>query len=378
MPKLIRRSQRDADRIKDAGRHPLGDGLYLQIQGSARRYVVRFIDARKKRVWRTIGDAAVMQLAEARRQATDKVSAPTVVPKFRTLSAVAAEHMAEHAGLWKNPAHRQQWQSTLATYVLPELGAVPVDELTVDMVASVLRPLMADGKIETLRRVRGRIETLINAEAARLQTPIINPADKKWLSKAMVTTMSKAKGPGRVEHHEAPTIAQLQALWPRLEGSPAHLVLKWVTLTACRVTEAREAVWTEINRETRVWTVPAERMKVERPHQVPLCDEAMAVLDLAAKGAQSPLLFPGPSGGPISEDTARQRLQRLTKSKVTVHGIRSTFRDWAADTGESGELAELALAHTPDKVTAAYRRTGALEQRRPMMERWAAVVVGKA
>jgi len=249
----------------------------------------------------------------------------------------------------------------------------------VDMVSTILRRL--SDKPETMRRVRGRIAALIDAEAARLTSPIINPADARWLPKAVRMAMSKTKGAGKVRHHEAPTLLELKTIWPRLgDKAPAHLLLRFLVLTAARVSEARLGSWDEIDLSDRIWTVPAHRMKAGEEHKVPLSDAAVAVLEAAsarARGLHSPYLFPALSGGPLALDSARQRLRRMVGRAVTAHGLRSTFRDWVLETGKDRQLAELSLAHTLSGVEAAYARSKAIELRRVLMQQWADEVHGE-
>jgi integrase len=365
-------TQKQIDGIKEVGRHACGGGLYLAIsEAGGRAYLVRLTLPTGKRTWRTLGDASRMTLTVARREVALAAGRAEEAKSWRTFADAAADHLAGHKTVWRSPIHRHQWEQTLDDYVLPTLGAVRVDRVTVDHVASILEKLR--DRPETLRRVRGRIGAVIDSEAARLRTPLVNPADARWLPPALKMLMRKTKGAGRVEHHEAPTLSELRAVWPKLKAAPAHRLLKWVMLTACRVTEARLATWDEIDLKAGTWTIPPERMKAEREHVVPLTSEALAVIgDKPGKG----LLFPTRNGKPMSIDTPRIRLQRMIGRDVTAHGVRSTFRDWALDSGQDRQLAEIQLAHSLGDVEAAYLRSSGVSRRLKMMQAWASALCG--
>jgi integrase len=366
-------------------------GLYLRVtDAGTRAWIYRYMLDGKRRDM-GLGPVELVSLAEARIAAAD--ARRQVHRKIDPLAARDAERSSTrrvqavrawtfkraaeevHETLrpgWKNPKHADQWINSLAAYAFPKLGELPVGGVDVAAVVDVLRPIWVD-KRETARRVRQRIDAVITWAIAHGYAST-NPVD------AAVALLPKVKK--AVQHHEAVPVAGARAFWTalgKLEPFPATLALRFAILTAARSGEVRAATWSEIDLEVRLWTVPAERMKAGREHQVPLSDQAVAVLEVAAAqfGREAAaLLFPGPrKGRPLSDNAFTALLGRM-KVEATAHGFRSTFRDWCAETGVSRELAERALAHVVgDDVEAAYNRTALLEQRRPLMARWGAYLV---
>ncbi|MEZ5842759.1 MAG: integrase arm-type DNA-binding domain-containing protein [Hyphomicrobiaceae bacterium] len=375
------------------GRHSDGGGLYLLVEKSgARRWL--FIYRRKrdgKQSEMGLGSFHAVPLArarelaaEARRQIADGIDplqaraaarSETAVPTFGELAEAV---IASLESGWRNDKHRAQWRSTLGTYATP-IRNKPVDAITTEDVLAVLTPIWT-AKAETASRVRGRIEKILDAAKAKGLRSGENPA--RWrghLDNLLPKRQKLQRG-----HHPAMPWVEVPAFVARLRERPSvsTLALEFVILTGARSGEVLRSVrdgklmgarWEEIDREAKVWTVPAERMKGGRDHRVPLTERALAILDKVAMIRQSEFVFPGQRGDrPLSESALEELLRRMDAKPATVHGFRSSFRDWVHEaTNFSGDLAEAALAHiTGDKVERAYRRGDALERRRELMEAW--------
>lgn len=272
---------------------------------------------------------------------------------------------------WRNVKHAAQWRSTLATYAYPKLGGLSVTAVDTGAVLDVLRPIWNE-KPETASRVRQRIEAVLdyaNATGARTGD---NPARWKGHLDHLVAKPSKVR---TVEHHAALDWREAPAFMFELakrEGTAAR-GLAFVILTAARSGEVRGMKWREVDGKGAVWTVPANRIKAGREHRVPLGPEAMALLGEARE--PDDLVFPSPTkaGIPLSDMTLAAVLRRMGRSDITVHGFRSTFRDWAAEaTSHPREVIEAALAHKlKDKAEAAYARGDLFTKRRNLMQDWA-------
>jgi integrase len=319
--------------------------------------------------------------AEARRtldegvnpiESRKRLSQPTD-PK--TFGHVATELMNGLEAGWRNAKHRQQWRNTLETYAKP-LWNLPVADIRPDDVLAVLRPIWSV-KEETASRVRGRIERVLDAAKARgmISDPWTNPA--RWKGNLSVL-LPPRKEKGLRGHHAALPFDKIGAFMSRLRERPAVAAraLELLILTAARTDEVRLVRWSEIDLDRAVWTVPASRMKMKREHRVPLSQAAVAVLRplWIANADPDALVFPGQKPGrPMSNMAIEMLLRRLAAKHCTVHGFRSTFRDWAGEcTHYPREIAEAALAHAVgDETERAYRRGDALARRRDLMEAWA-------
>jgi integrase len=277
---------------------------------------------------------------------------------------------------WRNPKHRPQWEMTLREYARP-LRDKPVSEITTEDVLAVLRPIWQRIP-ETANRVRGRIENVLDAAKVQGFRTGENPAAWRGHLKLVLPAHRKlTRG-----HHAAMPIDDLPEFMAALRARPAIAArcLEFAILTATRSSEALGARWDEIDLGTKVWTIPAfnaktgRRMKAGREHRVPLADRVMEILDEMKPLMVGDHVFSGRrQNQPLSSTALEMMLRRMNRRDVTVHGFRSTFRDWAGNrTSYPRELAEHALAHTiGDKAEQAYRRDDALERRRPMMEEWA-------
>lgn len=279
--------------------------------------------------------------------------------KAITFKAYAERYITGKEGGWKNSKHRQQWRNSLRDYAYPTIGNQPVGEVDTEAVLSVLRPIWTEKK-ETARRVRGRIEAILNGAKAEGLRSGENPA----LWRGHLDQILARRKKSDVRHHPALPYAEMPRFWKSLTSDPSDAagMLRWIILTACRFNEARDMdEVAEIRGD--LWTIPGIRMKGERPHIVPLTEAAMSCLPVPR----------------VSDVSLAACIGRHTKSDATTHGFRSTFRDWAGDeTDASWETAEAALAHVVgDETETAYRRGTAIKKRRELMEAWAAYCLGK-
>lgn len=314
-------------------------------------------------------------LEERQREAADALAAAQGAMVARiTFKAVAEGYIGANAGSWRNDKHRQQWKNTLATYVDPVIGELPVAEACTSHVLQILEPIWK-AKAETASRVRGRIETIFDAAEARGYRDGENPV--RWrghLAQILPARTKLSRG-----HHKAMPYGAIPAFVEQLQGreAVAALALEFVILTAARTGEVIAAKWSDVDLAKALWTFPAERMKAGKEHRVPLSPRAVAILE-EMKQLGGKHLFPGAQRSMLSGMAMAMLLRRM-KQDVTVHGFRSAFRDWAAEcTGYSHEVAEMALAHTiGDAVERAYRRGDLFDKRRKLMDAWVDYCAGR-
>jgi integrase len=368
------------------GLHPDGGGLYLQVApGGSRSWLYRYSLHGKEHRIGLGGLSAVplklaRQLAAQARQLRATGINPLVQKRERrnshlveqakaiTFEEVAEKYVAAHEASWRNPKHRQQWRNTLETYVYPVIGDLPVQDVDTPLVLKVLEPIWQD-KTDTASRVRGRIEAVLNYAKSRQYRSGDNPAAWRGHLDNLLPRPNKI---APHQHHAALPYAVIGELMADLRGrdSTSARCLEFLILTAARTGEVIGATWDEIDLAKKVWIVPAGRMKSNREHRVPLSDRAITILHAMQQRRENDFVFPGRSGG-LSNMSLMAMLRTLGRS-VTAHGMRSTFRDWAAEqTNFPREVAEQALAHViGDKVEAAYRRGDLFEKRHRLMEAW--------
>ncbi|WP_343055836.1 tyrosine-type recombinase/integrase [Sagittula marina] len=379
-------------------------GLLLQITPSGgRTWILRTSVGNKRREIGLGGfpDVTLAQARERAREVKDKIRqgidpveerkaarAALVASQRRgmTFATATDKYLAAKLDAFKNAKHRQQWQNTLTTYAMPDLGPMLVDDITVQDVLRVLEPIWRD-KTETASRLRGRVESVLSWATVAGHRTGDNPARWKGNLKELLPAAAKvakqANQPA-VQIDDAPR--WFTALRQR-EGMGAR-ALEFAALTACRSQEVRGATWDEINMQAALWIIPAARMKMDREHRVPLTSEAVALLEVLQRHYGNPLVFPAPRGGELSDMTLSATMKRLHKADVEAggagfvdrvskrpavpHGLRSTFRDWVAErTTYPGDMAEVALAHkVGNAVEASYRRGDMVEKRRSMMADW--------
>jgi integrase len=334
-----------------------------------------------------LGSAADVSLSEAREAATaarklahrkiDPIEHRTAVQEATereaagalTFKACAEKYIADKKAGWSNPKHAAQWDSTLAQHVYPVFGGKAVQSIGLDEVLAALRPIW-ETKTETATRVRGRIENVL--DYARVNGWRVGENPARWKGHLANILPAKSKV-AKVEHHSALPWQEAAAFLVSLgaQAGMGAIALRFVILTACRTSEALGATWDEVSLDEKVWIIPAERMKARKEHRVPLSDAAMAVLE-ALPHRQGPL-FPGPRVGKgLSNMALLATLKRMERQDLTAHGFRSTFRDWAAETGRPNDIAEAALAHSAGGATVvAYQRGDLLSRRRALMDDWA-------
>jgi integrase len=305
--------------------------------------------------------------AQVRRNGASRTANP------RTYEAIAEAYIAFHRPTWSNPKHAQQWENTLKTYVFPVIGTMPITRVDVGEIMQILEPIWYD-KPETASRVRGRIETIIDYAKARKWFTGENPARWKGHLDQLLPRRSRVKP---VEHQPAMPWREVPAFYQRLrcERDISALALRYTIVTALRTGAVRLATIDEIDTPARLHLIPANRSGAKNrdmPLRIPLSDEALTILDECEQRRSSHYLFGGQRvGKPISDMSMLEKLRGLAPG-LTVHGFRSSFRDWAADMGVPRDVAEAALGHVLEsKVEAAYQRSDLLERRRTLMGDWA-------
>lgn len=377
-------------RATEPGYYGDGAGLYLQISKTGTKsWIFRFALAGRRREM-GLGALHTVSLGEAREKAkacrasllegidpldirnATKIEAALERARTVTFDHCAKEYIAAHRGSWKNKKHAAQWESTIATYASPLIGALPVAAIDTSLVVKVLQPIWME-KTETATRLRSRIENILDwATVSHFRTGE-NPARWRGHLDNLLADPNKV---ARVDHHAALPWQEIGSFMVDLrqrEGIAARAV-EFGILAAARSGEIRGAQWSEIDMDTAVWTVPAARMKAGREHRVPLSTAAVAILESMPRLGDH--VFPGQRGdAPLSDMSLTAVLRRMDRKDITMHGFRSTFRDWCAESvGNSfpREVCEHALAHSlPDKVEAAYRRGDLIEKRKVLMQVWA-------
>ena len=372
-----------ARKVETAKPGKYGDGanLYLLVSKTgARKWVLRFTWLGNPKEM-GLGSTSVVTLADAREKAAaarrqiaqginpiDERKQKNGIPTFGEIADEVRQSLS--AG-FRNEKHKAQWKSTLETYAAP-LRSKPVDTVTTNDILTVLKPIWTT-KAETASRVRGRIEKILDAAKAKGFRNSENPARWRGHLDHLLPRQSKlARGHHAAMPYEA--VAAFIAELRKREASAA-LALELCILTAARSGEILRMQWSEIDLEKRIWTVPAIRMKAGREHRVPLSARVIAMLHQLEKLKEGAFVFPGQAHNkPLSNMAMEMMLRRMKIENATVHGFRSSFRDWAGNVSNfSREVVETALAHViGDKAEQAYRRSDALEKRRKLMDQWAA------
>ncbi|MEE4288371.1 MAG: integrase arm-type DNA-binding domain-containing protein [Erythrobacter sp.] len=365
------------------GRYVDGNGLTLMLTGPRKGYWVlrATINGRRRDIG--LGSLDLVKLAEARELAIDmrrdiqrgidpieeRKRQKTEVLNFRTAAQNVHE---EQRATWKNGKHQDQWINTLKTYAFPKLGDRLVDDIEGPLIREVLLDIWLE-KPETARRVKQRIGVVLDWAYANGMRA--TEAPMRSLSRALPRQPKQDGHFAAMPYEDVPEFMKHL----RKRTSVARLALEFLILTASRSGEVRGAKWAEIDLKAKLWTVPAERMKVGKKHVVPLTDAAIDVLERARPfyAECSDLVFPGRNVLRPMSDMTLLKILRYAKLPFTVHGFRSAFRDWAAEkTSYPGEVAEAALAHSvANKVEAAYRRTNYLDKRKLLMNEWASFIV---
>lgn len=370
---------------KPPGRHADGNGLYLLVESTgSRRWLLRTVVFGRRRDI-GLGSADLVSLAQARERARelraiardggDPIAHRDRNKRVAVTFAEAARkvHAEQIMPAARNAKAGAQWLRSLESHAFPKIGRQPVHTIGQADVLAVLSPIWLQTP-ETARRVRQRIRTVLDWCTAAGHREGVNPVE------GIDAALPRQKP--KVAHFTALPWADLPDVWPRLVAAQGMgaAALRFTILTAARSGETRGATWREIDEDAAVWTVPADRMKAGKVHRVPLAPAALAEIQplrALARGDDS-LVFPSTRPGrPLSDMTLAAVLKRLDVG-VTVHGFRSTFRDWAEEATETPHaVKEAALAHAvADKVEAAYRRGDLFDRRRALMDTWAAFVTG--
>lgn len=383
-------STRQIHKIKRPGYYPDGAGLYLQVAPTgAKTWILRYMLSKKAHEM-GLGSLRNVPLQEAREKRTECIKLardqgvdPIVhrrsIKFTNALSTIkkvsfdecAESYIAAKAVGWKNPKHRQQWVNTIAQYASPVFGKVAVSNISTEHVMNVLRPIWHT-KAETASRLRGRIQSILDWAKTSGYRDGDNPA--RW-SGHLQNLLPSSERVRPVQHHSALPYQQIHAFIENVKGQPgqAAKALEFLILTASRTGEVIGAMWSEFDLPNATWTIPAERMKMNREHRVPLTASALDILSAMQGVRQGDYVFANRQGDkPISNMAMLELLKRMQRKDITVHGFRSTFRDWAAhETNIPREIAEAALAHdTRNPTEAAYQRGDLFNKRRQLMQDW--------
>lgn len=389
-----------------------GTGLFLRVDPTGARFWIQRIVIRGKRREIGLGSFPIVSLAEAREAALenkrlafkggDPLSERRQAREVLTFADAVERYLAAKLHEFRNEKHRKQWRATLDTYARPVLGHMPVAAIEVRDVLRVLEPIWK-AKTETASRLRGRIENVLSWATVAGQRDGPNPA--RWKGNLSELLPKPAKVAKR-ENQPALALGDVPRWWAKLstrEGMAAR-ALEFLTLTAARSAEVRGATWAEIDFGGRdkihknpraIWTIPASRMKAGREHRVPLTAEAVAILERLPRLEGCPYVFFASRGGQLSDMTISAVMRRMQEAEQTAgragfldprykrpavpHGMRSAFRQWAAEEGFPRDMAELALAHhVGDETERAYQRSDMVDRRRAMMAAWAAFLRGES
>jgi integrase len=374
-----------------SGRHPDGDGLYLDVTRElVASWSYRFTMPGKAERNMGLGPLRQVTLAEARELANaarrlkqsgvdpidhrrmQRLTVAAEAAKVVTFRQCALSYIEDHRDKWRNAAHGRQWSTTLSSYAFPRIGHLPVAAIDTGLVLQVLKPIWRKTP-ETASRLRGRIEAILDWAAVSKYRSGENPSRWRGHLEHMLPKRSELQP---VEHLAALPYDELPALMTVLrqqKGIPAR-ALEFTILTAARRGEVLGAKWSEFDLSASLWTVPAERMKAHREHQVPLSGRALEILEEMAATRQSGFVFPGTGEGrPLGQMALINVLRRLGYKDASVHGARASFMTWAAEqTNYAREIREAALAHAvPTALEKSYRRTTFFDRRRRLMDEWA-------
>ena len=385
-----------ADKVKAIaeGTHADGGGLYLQVTDTgAKSWLYRYQIAGRRR-WMGLGAYPKMTLAKARmaRDAQQKLVKAGIDPldvksenaaeaerkrreqeSLKMTFKLCAEAYIDHkAPGWSNAKHAQQWRNTLKTYAYPSIGQLPVAQVEIEHVLEILQPIWLT-KTETATRVRNRIELVLDYASALKHRRGDNPARWRGNLANLLPAPTKLKD---VQHHTALPYDDLPAFMADLAQAKgvAARALVLTILAATRTSETLNATWSEFELDKATWTIPKSRMKAGKAHRIPLSGPALQLLKALPRDEGAVYVFPGQrKGKPLSNMSMTNVLRRMGRGDLTVHGFRSTFRDWIAEkTNYPRRVAETALAHKlKDGAEAAYQRGDLLEKRAEMMEAWA-------
>ena len=373
-----------------AGRHGDGGGLYLVVDPSgARRWIVRVVvkgqKNKKGAPLRTdfgLGGADIVPLNQARERALEyrRMAKQGLNPRFNavreipTFEEIAQLVHIERMPTWKNAKHGQQWINTLRDYAFPKIGRMPVDSIGQPEVLMCLSPIWTS-KHETAKRLAQRIKVVLDVACSKGFREGENPVTSIREAGVLPKVRVKAK------HHAAMPWQNVPSFYNDLcaRSATAAFALRFACLTGARTGEVLGMTWGEVDFDSSLWIVPASRMKTNTEHRVPLTSEMSQILE-EMKTFQSKFVFEGQKRhAPLSNMSMTMLMRRMEVNDATVHGLRSSFRDWAAEVGKvPREVAELALSHrVGNNVERAYARSDLIDERRRLMQRWSDFLTGK-
>lgn len=389
MPRQLHRlSARTIQTESKVGYHADGGGLYLQISKfGTKSWVFRYTFHRKREMG--LGSVNDVSLKEARdisstyramvRDGIDPINerkqkraqSKADSTKLTSFKECAEDYIRHNSAAWSNAKHSNQWKNTLETYAYPVIGSLPVAMVELHHITRILKPIWAE-KNETAKRVRGRIEAVLDAAKVNGLREGENPARWKGHLDKILPMPSKVK---KVKHHAALPYEQIDTFMQDLRerDSIAASGLEFLILTAARTGEVLKATFDEIDFEKKMWVIPENRMKAGKEHRVPLSNKAMKIIKAMKDMQQSDFIFAGFRGNcGLSNMAFLQLLKRMGYKEITTHGFRSSFRDWAAEqTAYPPDVVEMALAHSVgNETTQAYHRTDLFEKRRRLMNEW--------
>lgn len=392
------RSAQEPGKYHDGG----GLGLYLRVERNGAKFWVQRVTIRGKRRELGLGSPPTVTLAEVRdramenkrlvRSGGDPLAEKRKARDALTFSDAVARYLEGKLSEFRNDKHAKQWRATLDTYAAPVLGALPVDSIEVRDVLRVLQPIWSQ-KTETASRLRGRIEAVLSWATVAGHRSGDNPA--RWGGN-LSELLAKPGKIAKADNHPALALSDVPAWWRDLakrEGMAAR-ALQFACLTAARSGEVRGMTWAEVDLDKALWVIPAGRMKAKREHRVPLPRDAVALLRDLPRLEGAAYIFFAPRGGMLSDMSISAVMRRMQEAEekaerpgwmdprsrrpAVPHGLRSTFRDWAAEQGIERDMAEMALAHNVgSEVERAYRRSDMLERRRAMMDAWGRFLRGE-
>ena len=373
--------------LRKPGRHADGAGLYLRVRKSGSKSWIFQHGKNGKYKEMGLGSFDAVTLAAARIKAkeiaerahaglplVETITEQEIIPTFKIC---VDRYLAAKEGGWKNEKHRAQWHMTLKKYA-KSLHSIEVTDIETAHVLSVIEPIWLI-KNETASRLRGRIEAVIDYAKAMGWRSGENPACWRGNLKLLLPQYSKARN---VKHHAAMSVEDIPSFMIELRARDAVVarLLEFIILTAARSGEARFSTWDEIDFDSGIWAIPAERMKMGKKHEVPLSNSVVSLLKKNQPYSSGGYIFEHPTRtAAFSINATRALLKRMRDDRLTTHGFRSTFRDWAGDkTYHQREVIEAALAHRlKDNTEAAYRRSSALEKRRQLMQDWDDYIICK-
>jgi integrase len=339
----------------------MGLGAYPDVPLAGARERAR---AARERIWNGVNPIE--------HQAQQRSALAAAAMAAVTFEDAAGQYIASKASGWSNVKHGQQWQATLEQHAYPHIGKLLVKDIQLPQVLAVLQPIWTS-KTETASRLRQRIEAVLSFATVRGWRQGPNPAIWKGNLATVLPAPAKVTP---VQHHPAMPFGQVHGFWQQLQAMEGNgaAALRAVLLSACRSGEVRGMKWSELDLQAKTWTVPAERMKARQAHTVPLSPAMLQLLEQQPRIAGCDFVFPSSKGEPLSDMTLSACMRRLELPYVP-HGLRSTFRDWAAETtSHANHVVEMALAHAVKGVEGAYRRGDLLQQRRRLMDDWARYV----